>query len=168
MRLIHVQTRELREFFGTDIPRYAILSHCWGDKEVTFADINVYSSKDWEQALLDRNNNKAVAKIEYALRQAEEDRLGYLWVDTCCIDKSSSAELSEAINSMYAWYRDSKACYAYLEDVNITSLNPKNETSSSEFMASRWFTRAWTLQELLAPSNVLFFSSDWSLLGKRY
>lgn len=85
------------------------------------------------------------------------------WIDTCCIDKSSSAELSEAINSMFRWYQDARICYVYLPDV-------RNKTESSHetsFKKSRWSTRGWTLQELLAPEIVVFFSHDWSEIGTK-
>jgi hypothetical protein len=110
MRLINVQTLTLQEFPG-EIPKYAILSHTWGDDEVTFQDFTL----DIEGAKL----KKGFEKIQYCIGQTESDGLQYCWVDTCCIDKSSSAELSEAINSMFAWYRSSERCYIYLADVDV-------------------------------------------------
>jgi hypothetical protein len=104
----------------------------------------------------------------------------YIWIDTCCIDKSSSAELSEAINSMYRWYEESEVCYAYLEDVeedyenacedpdkdaNNGSIKSLNENVEKNIRKSRWFTRGWTLQELVAPSQIIFFAKNWSVLG---
>ncbi|KAJ4172110.1 hypothetical protein NW754_007708 [Fusarium falciforme] len=97
MRLINVRTMELEEFHGDQVPRYAILSHTWGQGEVTF--------QDWKDLNL-ASQKAGFAKILGACQQASEDSLEYLWVDTNCIDKTSSAELSEAINSMFAWYRD--------------------------------------------------------------
>jgi hypothetical protein len=85
----------------------------------------------------------------------------YGWVNTCCIDKSSSAELSEAINSMFLWYKNAELCYAYL--VDITGTDPENR----EFAASRWYTRGWTLQELLAPKTVIFIAKDWRVIGSK-
>jgi ankyrin repeat protein len=96
-------------------------------------------------------------KIRFCEEQANLDDLQYFWIDTCCIDKRSSAELSEAINSMYRWYRDANVCYAYLADV----------PSKTKFQGSRWFSRGWTLQELLAPSEVIFFDEEWRNLGTR-
>ncbi|KAI1133954.1 HET-domain-containing protein [Hypoxylon sp. FL0543] len=151
MRLIDVKTLELKEFFGSKTPRYAILSHTWGDQEVTF--------QEWE-----RRSDSAVkrkdgyAKIVGACHLAKADGLQYLWCDTNCIDKRSSAELSEAINSMFAWYHGSSVCYAYLADV---------QAKTDTFTKSRWFTRGWTLQELLAPSKVIFLDSHWAVLGDR-
>jgi hypothetical protein len=76
--------------------------------------------------------------------------------NTCYIDKTSSAELSEAINSMYHWYQESGVCYTYLADV------PPNA-----FSKSRWFTRGWTLQELIAPSTVIFLDQKWQEIGTK-
>ncbi len=147
MRLINIATLELEEFFERDIPEYAILSHTWGREEVSF--------RDWADPQR-RSAKLGYAKIEGACREARNRCLLYLWVDTCCIDKSSSADLSEAINSMFAWYRDAAVCLAFLEDVPAKS-----------FHYSRWFTRGWTLQELLAPTDLVFFSQSWAELGSR-
>ncbi|KAF2186699.1 HET-domain-containing protein, partial [Zopfia rhizophila CBS 207.26] len=84
--------------------------------------------------------------------------------DRCCIDKSSSAELSEAINSMYRWYNNAKVCYAYLVDVPDDTDARKKD---SAFQKSRWFTRGWTLQELLAPRDFVFYSKGWVELGRK-
>lgn len=91
---------------------------------------------------------------------ALSDDIPYVWVDTCCIDKSSSAELSEAINSMFRWYAKSEVCYAYLDDINGSSY-------IRELPTARWFTRGWTLQELIAPRNMIFFSKDWEVIGSK-
>ncbi|KAK4445331.1 het domain-containing protein [Podospora aff. communis PSN243] len=148
MRLIDVETLELSEFFGSSIPRYAILSHCWGVEEVTF--------QDWQD--LDKASRKrGFPKIQGACRQAKRDHYRWLWVDTNCIDKTSSAELTEAINSMYQWYAGAGICYAYLSD-----LGPSNDI---KFRHSKWFTRGWTLQELVAPRKVAFYDVDWNFIG---
>ncbi|KAB5584766.1 heterokaryon incompatibility protein-domain-containing protein [Coniochaeta sp. 2T2.1] len=148
MRLIKTTTLELEEFPGL-VPSYAILSHTWGKEEP--------------------HTPMGFFKILHASLRARSDDLSYLWVDTCCIDKTSSAELSEAINSMYGWYRNSTVCYAYLSDV--PPLSPSGAAphviSSSPFRRSRWFKRGWTLQELLAPKNLTFFSSDWSEISTK-
>jgi hypothetical protein len=109
-------------------------------------------------------------KIQYASSQCKKEGLRYIWIDTCCIDKSSSAELSEAINSMYGWYEGSVVCYAYIEDVGRalstqTSYGPSNKDKTVE--ESRWFTRGWTLQELIAPAKVDFFDNQWQHLGRK-
>lgn len=152
MRLIHTTTLSLREFNEADIPPYAILSHRWEKDEVSFQDM----SRD------DVETKAGYQKIKNFCRTAAEDGFEYVWVDTCCIDKTNSSELSEAINSMYRWYKDSEVCYAYLSDVD-SSEDPHAPTSS--FLKSKWFTRGWTLQELIAPSVVMFYGSDWKELG---
>jgi len=150
MRLINCSTLQLEEFFGTNIPRYAILSHTWGDEEVSFA----YFTSG--QPLV----GSGYQKIIFTCQQATRHGIGYAWVDTCCIDKSSSAELSEAINSMFIWYRKSVCCYVYLSDVLTANMD-------QDFPKSRWFTRGWTLQEMLAPRKVIFYDQWWVDLGDR-
>ncbi|KAK3938451.1 heterokaryon incompatibility protein-domain-containing protein [Diplogelasinospora grovesii] len=150
MRLINVQTLTLQEFPG-EIPKYAILSHTWGDDEVTFKDFTL----DIEAAKL----KKGFEKIQHCIGQTESDGLQYCWVDTCCIDKSSSAELSEAINSMFAWYRSSERCYIYLADVDVRVR--QSVSLRRQLMRSRWFLRGWTLQELLAPNWRCFYDRNW-------
>ncbi|KAH6669201.1 heterokaryon incompatibility protein-domain-containing protein [Halenospora varia] len=163
MRLINAQTLELEEFFGDQIPEYAILSHTWGPPkdEVSFQDM---TSKNFE-------HKAGIRKIRFLCQQALQDDLVWTWCDTCCINKDSSAELSEAINSMFQWYQDAKICYAYLSDVDA-SANLDATTSSRfsvppEFSISRWFSRGWTLQELLAPEEVIFFARDWICIGRK-
>ncbi|KAK2027485.1 hypothetical protein LX32DRAFT_683833 [Colletotrichum zoysiae] len=162
MRLINTNTLFLDEFYGDDVPRYAIVSHTWGAGEVTF--------QDWKDPAVAREK-KGFRKIELARAQALRDGLDYLWIDTCCINKDSSAELSEAINSMFAWYECSVKCYAYLSDIEHPEGPPLSERGGGEqrrtLSRSRWFARGWTLQELLAPREVLFFSAEWNLLGSR-
>ncbi|KAF8850265.1 HET-domain-containing protein, partial [Acephala macrosclerotiorum] len=170
MRLINVNTYQLEEYFGANTPPYAILSHCWGEGEVSFDD---FHGTFWKEKL-------GGTKIEHACHQARIEALPYLWVDTCCIDKRSSSELSEAINSMYQWYAKSRICYAYLEDVdedlkevdgNLNVVGNKRDcpckVDKQYFSDSRWFTRGWTLQELIAPQKVKFFGSGWNHLGSR-
>lgn len=107
-------------------------------------------------------------KIEFCAKQALEDGLEFIWVDTCCIDKSSSAELSEAINSMYQWYQDAAVCYTYLPDVPARpDPDDRDPSWAKKFQQSRWFTRGWTLQEMIAPKSVVFYSQDWRRLGTR-
>ncbi|RSL95846.1 hypothetical protein CDV31_013734 [Fusarium ambrosium] len=157
MRLINTTTLEVEEFFDISIPEYAILSHTWGDGEV--------SLQDWA----DRKNRRfkpGFQKIMWACSQAVKDKLDYVWVDTNCIDKTSSAELSEAINSMFKWYRRSNVCYVYLEDVPAMTLDQCIE-KDSVFRSARWFTRGWTLQELIASPNINFFSNDWTLIATK-
>ncbi|RFU33628.1 hypothetical protein B7463_g2650, partial [Scytalidium lignicola] len=157
MRLLNVKTFEFEEFIGKGgggIPLYVILSHTWDIEEVSFEDYVGQQCK----------SKKGYNKIYDCCRVAESEGFQYGWIDTCCIDKSSSAELSEAINSMFRWYREAALCYVYLSDVD-SSEDPTAEHSS--FFRSRWFTRGWTLQELLAPTEVVFLSSDWVEIGSK-
>ncbi|RYP13679.1 hypothetical protein DL765_006761 [Monosporascus sp. GIB2] len=152
MRLINTSTLALKEFEGSDIPYYAILSHTWGNDEVCFADM-----VDLEKA----KQRAGYHKIKKTCSQAAKEALAWAWVDTCCIDKSSSAELSEAINSMFRWYQGSTVCYAYISD-----FDPSDELRAG-LQKCRWLTRGWTLQELIAPSRVKFFDRDWCLRGEK-
>ncbi|KAK1753297.1 heterokaryon incompatibility protein-domain-containing protein [Echria macrotheca] len=161
MRLINAETLAMEEFYG-DVPRYAILSHRWQDEEVTFKD---YTFPDLARA----RQMKGFRKILFCADQAKKDKVKHFWIDTCCIDKSSSAELSEAINSMYAWYRDSLYCYIYMVDVDASAIlfsgkqksEKEVEQFEAAFQASQWFNRGWTLQELLAPSFKKFYDCNW-------
>ncbi|KAF9455700.1 heterokaryon incompatibility protein-domain-containing protein [Collybia nuda] len=154
MRLLNTGTYILSEF-QSNIPSYAILSHVWRNEEITFQDIN-----DHGKAML----KKGWEKIVGACNTAKRDKFEYIWIDTCCINKESSAELSEAINSMYAWYRNAQICYAYLWDVPSDG---NYESLHSPFSLSAWFTRGWTLQELIAPPRVNFYGSDWTDIGTK-
>lgn len=145
MRLLHTSEQRLYEFTDHRIPPYAILSHTWGDNEVTHHEFL---------------QGKRTEKITRSCALAASESWDYIWIDTCCIDKSSSAELSEAINSMYRWYQMAEVCYAYLEDVSVGG-------TFEWFSASRWFTRGWTLQELLAPTRVIFLDHAWRTLGSK-
>ncbi|KAF9630200.1 hypothetical protein BFW01_g381 [Lasiodiplodia theobromae] len=165
MRLLNLDgdgNLSLVERLGDNIPSYAILSHTWGpdNDEVSFKDL-----------VSDRVKGKpGYRKVRFCADQAARDGLQYFWIDTCCIDKSSSAELSEAINSMFRWYQNAERCYVYLSDVS-RGLSDGDEDGlqrwKPEFMGSRWFTRGWTLQELIAPVSVEFFSREWIHLGSK-
>lgn len=141
------------EKFSTPIPRYAILSHTWADDEITFQVLKNSVGKPkvgngWE-------------KLKFLAKQSNCDDIEYFWADTCCIDKDSSAVLSEALNSMFRWYGESQRCYVYLSDVG------GGLGWEQQFRTSRWFTRGWTLQELIAPQSVEFFSKEGKLLGDK-
>jgi hypothetical protein len=166
MRLLERQNDDeftLTKDIIDNIPYYAILSHTWGadTEEVTFKDLTDGTGKD----------KTGYSKIQLCGEQARHDGLQYFWVDTCCIDKSNNTELAEAINSMFRWYRNAAKCYVYLLDV------PRDAPSTddtfyqlpweSAFCKSRWFTRGWTLQELIAPKSVEFFSKYWEQLGNK-
>ena len=155
MRLLRLEADggfSVTEFVGQDVPRYAILSHTWGpdDEEVTLKDLENGTGQ----------HKFGYNKLRFCRKQAAKDGLKFFWIDTCCIDKSSSAELSEAINSMFRWYQNATKCYVFLSDVS-TSNSTGTRMSSQQTPTihhSRWFTRSWTLQELLAPKSVEFFS----------
>ncbi|KAJ8117390.1 hypothetical protein ONZ43_g4219 [Nemania bipapillata] len=157
MRLINVETLILEEFMivNPDSLEYAILSHTWEDGEVTF--------QDFTGDLSHREHKKGFYKIMKTCELARRDGIQYAWVDTCCIDKTSSAELTEAINSMFNWYRDAKVCYAWLADLPAAMERP----IESAMKECRWFTRGWTLQELLAPRHVEFYDRDWTFRGTK-
>jgi hypothetical protein len=169
---------DLIEKSGSNIPKYAILSHTWGIDEVTYEHVRnptaferrVYSntSKAPYEHVRDQSvrKRKGYNKIVGAMRQAAIDGHQYIWIDSCCIDKSNSSELSEAINSMYAWYQKAEVCYAILDDVPA----PDAANFEAKFTTSRWFQRGWTLQELLAPNQMVFYGrslGSWILLGDR-
>lgn len=145
----------MTNYEGDSIPPYAVLSHTWGtdDEEFTFQDLEKGTGQD----------RPGYRKLLFCGQQAKKDGLQFFWVDTCCIDKKSSSELQEAINSMFKWYRHAARCYVYLSDVSSTGLSGPYRT----FKESRWFTRGWTLQELLAPASLEFFSVEGHLLGDR-
>ena len=160
MRLLNTKTAVLHQFNNSaDIPPYAILSHVWQKEEQTLQDISDPANQDpvhpW-------------AHISYKIRDccafAAREGFEWIWIDTCCIDKTSSSELSEAINSMYAWYAAADVCYVWLHDVDDTH---PSESGPASFSQSAWFTRGWTLQELLAPRYAVFLSKKWHTLGTK-
>jgi hypothetical protein len=149
----------LHTFYGDNIPPYAILSHTWlrDDEEVIFASItSAPPSNSYQGSWRDLPGAK---KIVYLCNQAADDGLDYAWADTCCIDKTNSVELSEAINSMFKWYQRSRTCYAYLADVD--------KSDEGQITQSRWWDRAWTLQELVAPVVMHFYDKHWQSLGTK-
>jgi hypothetical protein len=165
MRLLQIKDGgelSLVECLGT-VPPYAILSHTWGPNsdEVSYQDMMNGTA----------TNKPAYRKFTFCIEQATQDNLTYFWIDTCCIDKSSSAELSEAITMMFRWYQDSNRCYVYLQDVSNKKRKADFESHSSAwasaFWGSRWFSRGWTLQELLAPCFVNFYYAEGQLLGDK-
>ena len=157
MHLINLDTLQLEDFIDDSIPPFAILSHTWDTGEVTFQHVNTLPRED----LASRPGWIKITGFCAAVKAHMQDLTGetvqYGWVDTCCIDKTSSAELSEAINSMFRWYRNAVACFAFLAD----------DKGAGDFERSRWFTRGWTLQELLAPHRLFFFDSGWDFVGDK-
>lgn len=134
MRLINCESQPLllEELVGLKYPPYVILSHTWEAKEVTFEQFARHDA---------RTSLKGWAKVQQTCSLDIQNNVNYVWIDTCCIDKSSSAELTEAINSMFQWYMDATICFAYLSDYTATV--PAQES----LRQARWFTRGWTLQE---------------------
>jgi hypothetical protein len=141
----------LCEFLGSDIPPYTILSHRWREEEFLYADLVGTDRATAQQ-------KKGYVKLEATCLVALAFGFPYVWTDTRCIDKTSSAELSEAINSMYSYYTESKWCIAYLDDA---------ELDDNSFPKSAWFERGWTLQELIASKNLTFYSKSWREMGTK-
>jgi hypothetical protein len=152
MRFLQTNDFSLVEYTDDDIPPYAILSHVWGDEEVLYDDVQMDGKS---------KNKRGFRKLKFCQKQAVEDGLEFFWIDTCCIDRSSSSELSEAVNSMFDWYRNADKCYVYLTDV--TSKKQRKE----QFCNSNWFNRSWTLLELLAPRTIEFFNLQGASIGDR-
>lgn len=165
MRLLQLDSNEelvLTKNLEENIPCYAILSHTWGsdEEEVTLQDLKNGTGK----------TKAGYQKILFCGQQAQKDGLRYFWVDTCCIDKPNFTELSEAITSMFRWYQDSVKCYVYLSDVSSDKAESNGQSSQlwePAFRRSRWFERGFTLQELLAPRSVDFFSREEQCLGDK-
>ncbi|ETS85275.1 hypothetical protein PFICI_03300 [Pestalotiopsis fici W106-1] len=169
MRLLYQDDGSRYKFTSdscSDIPPYAILSHTWGTDEIKFADIIESEGEGTWQ------NRAAYRKIKFCADQARQHGLQHFWIDTCCVDKLAYVELQNAINSMFRWYRDASRCYVYLDDVSKQESpmpHTKREAAPWEiaFRNSRWFTRGWTLQELLAPKKVDFYSREGIWIGDK-
>lgn len=157
MRLLHTETLRLELFIPECLPEYVILSHRWSAEEVIFED---FQSGEMLSEDHPARHKAGFKKILDACRRAQQDDYEWIWIDSCCIDKSSSAVLQESINSMWRYYSGANICYAYLADVL--------STSPERFLNSEWFDRGWTLQELIAPCVVEFYASDWSPLGSKH
>jgi hypothetical protein len=161
MRLLYLDPPDrlvLTDFRNQSIPQYAILSHRWGnpDSEVLFEDLesNAYREKDGYQ------------KIKFCAKQVAQDQLKYFWIDTCCIDKWNLRELSSSINSMFRWYKNAAKCYVFLSDVSVSTIHDQSDWKES-FEKSNWFCRGWTLQELVAPISVEFYSCEGQRIGDK-
>ncbi|KAF2792879.1 HET-domain-containing protein [Melanomma pulvis-pyrius CBS 109.77] len=188
MRLLHAETLEFRIFDEHNLPKYIILSHTWGGDEVSYQDMCWLQKLQNMPTELKSNplyalflsagggamlpsSQEAIteragyAKIAQTARIALTMQCKYFWVDTCCIDKTSSAELQEAINSMYRWYRSSAFCAVFLADATPIPINmPLSQYFTGALRESRWITRGWTLQELIAPRYISFYDRDWSFI----
>lgn len=153
---------ELSNVNADDAPPYGILSHTWSEgEEVTYDELVAGEGK----------NKAGYAKLRFCSERAAKDGVNYFWVDTCCIDKRNSTELGTALNSMFRWYQRASKCYVYLSDVHVPDevidAQAFRITWEDAFRRSRWFTRGWTLQELLAPASVEFFSANSKQLGSK-
>ncbi|RII22471.1 hypothetical protein CUC08_Gglean000061 [Alternaria sp. MG1] len=163
MRLLHfdeVGKLLLTDFRGKTTPPYAILSHRWSDSEILIEDISNETYKEKEEGY---------RKLQFCAERAAQDELQYFWIDTCCIDRWNNNERSKAINSMFQWYKNAARCYVFLSDVSVsTAIEPVQRSDwEASFRASAWFTRGWTLQELIAPVSVEFFSCKGQRIGDK-
>ncbi|KAL8650211.1 MAG: hypothetical protein Q9226_005235 [Calogaya cf. arnoldii] len=162
IRLLNVESLTLQQFKDDDCPLYVILSHRWAEDpsdEVVYDDMAHFhehrQSPQWKKA-------RSAAKIVGACQKVLEDTsqaIRHIWIDTVCIRQDNPMELSTAINSMYRLYSDAEICFVYLSDY----LRLQDQTLGQ----SDWFTRGWTLQELLAPHTVKFFDKEWEYLGEK-
>ena len=164
MWLLNTKTLELRYFNGPAEALYAILSHVWQDADKLYSFQSIKATYEQYHNSKEGAMAHAPGKVYRFCLLAANEGYEWVWIDTCCIDKTSSAELSEAINSMYAWYKAADLCYVYLYDV------PSNDNPfepHSAFRKSKYHERGWTLQELLAQEYVVFLSSLWTFLGRK-
>ncbi|OAA41408.1 HET domain protein [Metarhizium rileyi] len=172
MRLLNTKTYDLYEQCdlpngGNTFPPYAALSHIWLPKtdnrvaEVTYKDMR----HSLQRLRIGKLKQSGWEKLKKYCDFAAANCFEWAWMDTCCIDKDDAAETSESINSMFRLYKDAEICYAYLADVHCSSFDSGN--ISKQLMTSKWFTRGWTLQELLAPKKVVFLNKSWTLVGTR-
>ncbi|KIM50893.1 hypothetical protein SCLCIDRAFT_749189 [Scleroderma citrinum Foug A] len=166
------RTAVLVELHGTALAetKYATLSHCWGppEQELQFKEMKKLIIMD-ERRRNEIRKRSGYKKILDTCKQARQDQLDWVWVDTCCINKDSSSELSEAINSMFRWYAKSERCYAYLHDIDelVFPSEPDMERFYEFNGWPKWFSRGWTLQELVAPKDVYFFNRRWTFIGDK-
>ncbi|KAJ4991369.1 HET domain-containing protein [Stagonosporopsis vannaccii] len=158
MRLLHFDALGrliLTDFRGKLIPPYAILSHRWSDSETLIEDV-------WNGTY--KGKGEGYQKLRFCAEQAAQDRLQYFWIDTCCINRWDNNERLKAINSMFQWYRNAARCYVYLSDVSLTAVTEMARAPCSD---CSWFTRGWTLQELIVPASVEFFSREGRRIGDK-
>ncbi|KAI6004437.1 heterokaryon incompatibility protein-domain-containing protein [Pisolithus orientalis] len=154
---------------GDEATKYAIVSHRWIEgAEVDYQEMTKLAEmKEAKQNEI--RERLGYKKIIRSCEQALRDGYKYLWIDTCCINKPDISELSRSIKSMYRWYKNSSVCYAYLHD--ITDLSFPTASSEKRYPDSKgwpvWFSRGWTLQEMIAPVDVWFFNKDWKALGDK-
>lgn len=171
MRCLNTETFELHSATPDKFKAegYAILSHHWMDTEILCHEIRHYSHELRETR--GRHRVPQLDKILGACVTAREQGIRWMWIDSCCINKPNSSELAESINSMFKFYADALVCFAYLADVrrdsNAANASPQMLYDARTGKPSKWFTRGWTLQELLAPRNMLFYDTNWQLIGSK-
>ncbi|KAI6124820.1 heterokaryon incompatibility protein-domain-containing protein [Pisolithus croceorrhizus] len=142
---------------------YCILSHRWGH-EVCYQEMVELANMGNRREIRRRGGYQ---KILRTCERTKDDGFRWLWVDTCCIDDRSSSEVSEAINSMFHWYKNSQRCYAYLHDTTLFPTKPDNDSFKAFNGWPEWFSRGWTLQELIAPKDLQFFNKDWKYIDDK-
>ena len=168
MRLLETNTGRFHYFNSSRDASYAILSHVWQKNKDSSLDAEqtFYEVRQAQEATA--RHESVLPRLNYKIRRfcavARDAGFKFGWVDTCCIDKLNSSEVSEAVNSMFSWYRDAGACYVALPDVD----EGPESTRDQQFRNSVWFTRSWTLQELLAPTVVIFLTTRWSIIGSKH
>jgi hypothetical protein len=163
IRLINTGTLGMKVYMGQTVPPYAILSHTWvEDEEIDLQEMTAI----YGDAKHSSRQKSGYQKIERTCELAAQHGIEHVWIDTCCIDKSSSAELSEAINSMFNWYRAAVICVAYLFDCDPSAYGSA-PLVQSDLAQCRWFYRGWTLQELIAPLHLDFYDRYWRLVGSK-
>ncbi|ETN38886.1 uncharacterized protein HMPREF1541_06927 [Cyphellophora europaea CBS 101466] len=183
MRLIDTRTLELADF-GNHLPsaQYAILSHRWGDNEVTYRQYMALD-KSLLRAQTPRAYSSGLDKILWGCHMARRNNLRYFWIDTCCINKNNEddqTELSASVMSMWKWYHEAAICYIFLATITLSAAEVERDPNAfMEWHHSKdsedrdygrpaeYFRRGWTLQELLAPRRAIFFNATWSFIGSR-
>jgi hypothetical protein len=170
MRLINTSSYKLQDFPSShERPAYAILSHTWrGSGEATYHDLQTLNR--WSMRSMSSADGGTYHKVYNACRVAKADGLRWLWIDSCCIDHSSSAEVQEAINEMWSWYAGAEVCYGHLEDLSnslVQWTKAEERALYRQLSKCRWFARSWTLPELLAPRAFKFYDGRWTFLGTR-
>ncbi|KAF1361274.1 HET-domain-containing protein [Lizonia empirigonia] len=172
MNLLRTDTYEVVRA-SRPTPRYAILSHRWEPEEITFDTMRKMKSSGLRSSSLSSipaSLQASAAKLRGACAIAQQQGFGYIWIDTCCIDKTKSEELRYALNMMFKWYQNAAVCYTYFNDVVFSTPNEKmfmSDRPNRRGQASEWFERGWTLQELIAPHQMQFYDKRWKFMGTR-
>ena len=162
IRLLHAESYTFPNEEGLrqqQTPPYVIISHSWGDQEVLYDDMPEFKEKLKKSHAWKANSAAKITGACKKVLEHDKGQIKHVWLDTVCINKKDPAEVSTSINSMYRWYKNAEVCFAYLHDYSSKGL--------AKFTGSRWFTRGWTLQELVAPKRMMFFDKDWELVGDK-